>query len=252
MILLAVGCPIGIANAQSAFDPVKCPGTYGGHLQGICTDGRDAIFWSFTTALVKTDSQGKLLAQIDVADHHGDLCFHDGQIYVAVNFGLFNHPEGKADCWIIVYDADDLTLVGRHAVPEVFHGAGGLAHHDDKFLVVGGLPVGTEENYVYEYDAQRRFVTKHTIASGYTRLGIQTATFADGHWWFGCYGNEVLKIDESLNLVGKYRFDCGLGIVSVPGGKFLIGRGEKTDAGYTGAVVVARPDAQQGLVIDSP
>jgi hypothetical protein len=37
------------------------------------------------------------------------------------------------------------------------------------------------ENYVYEYDTDFRFVKNHTLASGHTYLGIQTATFADEH-----------------------------------------------------------------------
>jgi hypothetical protein len=35
-------------------------------------------------------------------------------------------------------------------VPEVFHGAGGTGYHDGRFVVIGGLPPGVEENYVYE------------------------------------------------------------------------------------------------------
>ena len=34
------------------FKPVLCEGTYKHHLQGVCTDEREAIFWCFTTRLV--------------------------------------------------------------------------------------------------------------------------------------------------------------------------------------------------------
>ncbi len=34
-----------------------------------------------------------------------------------------------------------------------------------RFYVVGGLPDGVEENYVYEYDAEFQFVKKHIISS---------------------------------------------------------------------------------------
>ena len=33
------------------------------------------------------------------------------------------------------------------------------------------------------------FLILPVVKSGYTRLGVQTAAFADGRWWFGCYGS---------------------------------------------------------------
>ena len=233
----------------SPFHSVDCEGIYRHHLQGICTNEKDAIYWSFTTTLVKTDINGKVVKKIEVANHHGDLCFHDGKIYVAVNLGRFNDPKGNADNSVYVYNAGDLSLVAKHKTPEVFHGAGGIAHHDGKFIVVGGLPEGVEENCVYEYDKKFKFVKKHVVKSGYTRLGIQTAAFADGHWWFGCYGNKLLKTDKSFKLVGKYDFDCGIVIVGVAAEKFLIGRGGGTGEQRAGRALVAGADDEKGLVI---
>ena len=234
---------------QTHFRNVDCEGTYRHHLQGICTNNENAIYWSFTTTLVKTDTTGKVLKQIEVGNHHGDLCFHGGKIYVALNFGRFNDPKGNADNWVYVYDADDLSLLSKHKTPEVFHGAGGVAHLDGKFIVVGGLPEGVNENYVYEYDKNFKFVKKHVVKSGYTRLGIQTAAFANHHWWFGCYGNKLLKTDKSFKLVGKYDFNCGVGIVGISGGKFLIGRGGGTGEQRMGRALVAGADDEKGLVI---
>jgi hypothetical protein len=238
-----------IITGQCFAANLECQGTYRHHLQGVCTNEKEAIYWSFTTTLVKTDRNGKVLQQVEVGNHHGDLCFDDGKIYVAVNFGRFNDPKGKADNWVFVYDADDLSLLSKHKTPEVFHGAGGIAHQNGKFIVVGGLPKDARENYVYEYDKNFKFVKKHVVNSGYTRLGIQTAAFADGHWWFGCYGNELLKTDESFKLVGKYNFNCGLGIVGISKGKFLIGRGGVSGERRTGKALLADADAEQGLVI---
>lgn len=231
------------------FRNVTCEGSYPHHLQGICVDD-GAIYWSFTTTLVKTGLDGKLLRKVPVANHHGDLCCHDGRLYVAVNLGKFNDPQGHADSWICVYKADDLSLVAKHAVPEVFHGAGGIGFRNGHFFVVGGLPDGAPENYVYEYDEPLRFVKKHVIHSGHTHLGIQTAAFADGRWWFGCYGDPkiLLVADTDLNLLGRYRFDCSLGIVGLPNARFLVagGRCEK-DKGCTGYVKLATFDATAGL-----
>ncbi len=136
--------------AEPAFHPAACEGGYPRHVQGICTNGRDSIYWSWTEALVKTDRDGRLLKQVPVASHHGDLCYHDGRVYVAVNLAKFNQPAGAADSWVYVYDGDTLAEFAKHHVPELVHGAGGMEWHDGKFFIIGGLPPGVNENYIYE------------------------------------------------------------------------------------------------------
>jgi len=234
------------------FRAVHCEGTYPHHLQGICTNGRNALYWSFTTVLVKTDTAGKVLTKIPVASHHGDLCFHDEKIFVAVNLGKFNHAAGQADSWVYVYDAEDLAFLRKHETQEVFHGAGGIGFDNGRFFVVGGLAPGIDENYVYQYDENFRLIKRHVIHSGYTLMGIQTADFADGRWWFGCYGSPrvTLKTDENFRFLGKYEFDCSLGIAGLPDGRFLVARGScQSGVGCRGNVVVAQADAEQGLVV---
>lgn len=241
---------ISLLLSSVLLQDVDCDGTYRHHLQGICIDDEGSIFWSFTTTLVKTDADGKVLRRIDVENHHGDLCHHKGSIYVAVNFGRFNDPEGHADSWVYVYRADDLSLVSKHEVQQVFHGAGGIGHRDGHFFVVGGLPDGVPENYVYEYDSDFRFIRKHVINSGHTLLGIQTATFAHDRWWFGCYGSPktLLVTDAEFRLKGRYEFDCSLGIAGLADGQLLgtKGRCEK-GTGCTGSARVLVPDNESGL-----
>jgi len=236
----------------SPFRNVDCEGTYRHHLQGICTNDKDAIYWSFTTTLVKTDTSGKVVKKIEVGNHHGDLCHHDGRIYVAVNFGRFNDPNGNADSWVYVYDADDLSLISKHETQEVFHGVGGIGYRDGRFFVVGGLPDGIQENYVYEYDDDFKFVKKHVVKSGHTHLGIQTAAFAHGRWWFGCYGDPkiLLVTDAEFNMLGRYEFDCSLGIVGLKDEQLLAasGRCEK-DKGCTGKAQLASGDDNKGLTL---
>ncbi|HQX52781.1 MAG TPA: glycerophosphodiester phosphodiesterase [Planctomycetaceae bacterium] len=231
------------------FRNVVCEGTYPHHLQGVCADD-SAIFWSFTTTLVKTDLDGQLLKKVPVANHHGDLCFHDGKLYVAVNLGKFNDPAGNADSWVYVYDAETLKELARHETQELFHGAGGIGFRDGHFFVVGGLPDSVDENYVYEFDGTFKFVKKHIIKSGHTHLGIQTATFAHDRWWFGCYGDPkiLLVTDADFQMPGRYEFDCSLGIEKLSGGRLLSasGRCEK-GKGCTGSVRVAVPDEKTGL-----
>jgi len=235
--------------SERQFRSVVCEGSYAHHLQGICVDDA-AIYWSFTTTLVKTDLSGRVLKKVPVANHHGDLCFHNGRLYVAVNLGRFNDPQGNADSWVYVYDAETLDEVARHETQQVFHGAGGIGFRDGHFFVVGGLPDGVEENYVYEYDAQFTFVRKHVIASGHTLLGIQTATFADARWWFGCYGSPpvTLVTDADFQMVGRYENNCSLGIAGLPGGRLLVASGRcSKDNGCVGSVRAAIPDEASGF-----
>ena len=245
LVLSVVPCA-----AAGPFHAVPCEGAYPKHLQGICTNDVDAIYWSFTTVLVKTDTEGRVLQKADVADHHGDLCWHDGKVFVAVNLGLFNQPAGKSDSWVYVYDGDTLGKLARHKVPELVHGAGGIAFHDGRFFVVGGLPPGVNENYVYQYDASFAFQKRHVLASGYTLMGIQTVAFSGGCWWFGCYGvpRVLVKADRDFNVLGKWNIDGSLGIAPLPGGQFLIARGSSEKGkGYTGKLRPATADDDSGL-----
>lgn len=226
---------------------IVCEGTYGHHLQGIAGNQKDTLYWSFTTTLVKTDMNGTVLASVPVENHHGDLCCVDGKVYVAYS-NHFNRP--GADSKVYVYDATDLSLLGVKNVPEATFGAGGVEQHNGHFFIVGGLPPDHTQNYVYEYDADFKHIATHTIRSGYTRLGIQTVCFHDGHWWFGCYTVDgekgLLKTDEAFSLLGIYNVSPAIGLVGWGKGRFLFAQhfGEKWQA----KAVWARPDDELGLV----
>lgn len=232
------------------FRPVACEVSAPKHLQGVCTNDCDALYWSFTDNLLKTDRNGHLLNPVPVADHHGDLCYHDGRIYVAVNLGEFNQAAGRADSWVYVYDADTLEELARHETPEVVHGAGGVACDGERFLVVGGLPEGVNENYLYEYDLAFQFRQRHVLDSGHTHLGIQTAAFFDDTWWFGCYGTPkiLLTADAEFQLTGRYEFDCSLGITGLPDGRIFVAKGSCAPGNCTGEVVEAARRDGGGLV----
>lgn len=259
---LALTSSLAVAGdaKHSALHAVTCGGTYPKHLQGFCTNDRDAIFWCFTTALVKTDVDGRVLKQVPVASHHGDLCYKDGRVYVAVNLGKFNEPAGKEDSWVYVYDAETLAEIARHPVPELVHGAGGMAYHDGRFIIIGGLPPGVNQNYLYEYDEVLKFRTRHVLASGYTLMGIQTVAHADGAWWFGCYGNpaELLRSDEKFQFTGRWEFNASYGIAPLDRGRFLIAQNTTVMAadGKTklnkARLVIARSDEKAGMVIEKP
>ncbi len=157
------------------------------------------------------------------------------------------------DSWVYVYQADDLSPLSKHPVPEVFHGAGGIACHAGRFIVVGGLPLTVDENYAYEYDEQFKFVEKHVLKSGNTFMGIQTAEFADGHWWFGCYGLPpvLLRADETLQKVERFNFGCSLGMFPIAPGRFLVAQGVRPkEGGYSARLVLAKADPKQGLLLE--
>jgi hypothetical protein len=228
---------------------IVCEGKYPQHLQGIAGDQQDTLYWSFTTTLLKTDMGGAVLAEVPVETHHGDLCYVDGKVYVAYS-NFFNRP--GADSKVHIYDADDLSLLDVRNVPEASFGAGGVGHHNGHFFIVGGLPVGYEQNYVYEYDEDFRYLRTHTIESGYTRLGIQTVCFHDGFWWFGCYTVDgkkgLLKTDEEFKLLGVYDVSPSIGILGWGDGRFLFAKhfGDP----YQAKAVWARPDDEAGLVLE--
>lgn len=132
-----------------------------------------------------------------------------------------------------------------------------MSYADGRFFVVGGLPNDIHENYVYEYSPDFKFIKRHVIASGHTKKGIQTAAYAAGVWWFGCYGepHELLKTDKAFRVLGKWPLnkrvlDAAYGIVGLPDGTLLVARNipSTKDKKHAGAAVIAVPDAQHGIV----
>lgn len=251
---ITLGGLVDFRSAQAEglpFETINCDGEYSHHLQGVCTDGKGTIFWSFTTKIVSTDSSGKVLKEVSAPNHQGDLCYHDGAVYVAVNLGRFNQPAGLADSWVFKFDPATLKEMERFPVPEVVHGAGGIDFNNGKFIVVGGLPKGTNENYAYEYTPEFKFVKRHVLASGETLMGIQTAVFHAGSWWFGCYGKPsvLLKASPDFQMQGKFEFDGALGMIGLDKERFLVARGPKpvTPKMSRGQLIPAKISAEKGL-----
>ncbi|MBP7562020.1 MAG: hypothetical protein KBA64_16260 [Armatimonadetes bacterium] len=241
--ILIVGAPAP-AELPARID---CGGSYPGHLQGIATDGEATVYWSFTTVLVRTDLAGNVLTTVDVPNHHGDLCYLDGRLYVAVS-DKFN--EEGAESRVCVYDARSLELLETHSIPVVTYGAGGMTHRDGRFYVIGGLEPGLEVNTVYEFGPEFEGCVEHVLDSGYTLMGIQTAAYHQGRFYFGCYGDTPLLVaDDGLKLLGHFEGECCLGVASWDKEHLLVGRNRRTDDGYVGWALLAAPDDDRGLIV---
>ena len=213
------------ATAAEPPETIECEGWYDGHLQGVAADGTN-VWWSFTKTLVRTDLSGKVLASARVPSHHGDPCYKDGKLYVAVNLGKFNQDD-KGVSSVCAYDATTLAHVKTWPV-DMPHGAGGMTSRGDRFYVVGGLPSWVEVNYVYEYDADFNLVKRHELQTGSTQMGIQTAHWDGRCFCFGVYGgmgnpNGIIRCDPELKTFKRYKCGGAEGIAHI-GGKLYIAR----------------------------
>ena len=203
--------------AQETPETINCEGVYAGHLQGTDARGND-IWWSFTTMIVRTDLSGRVLASCKAPSHQGDLCVKGDTLYVAVNRGKFN-TEDKGLSFVYSYDANTLEQkkIWNLDMP---HGAGGMTWKDDKLYVVGGLPPTHRCNYVYEYDADFKLVKRHVLNTGYTVMGIQTATYMNGEFLFGIYGGKgnpagILRCAPDFSSVKRYTGSGAVGFAKI-------------------------------------
>ena len=209
---------IGYATPKAEGN-IVCEGKYAGHLQGTDAVGTN-IWWSFTKTLVRTDLSGKVLATQNAPSHQGDLCVKDDTLYVAVNRGRFNTETGGVS-YVMSYDA--MTLKPKKTWKlDMPYGAGGMTWHGDRFYVIGGLPPTDGRNYVHEYDGDFNLVKRHVLDTGYTVLGIQTATFMDGEFLFGIYGGSgnpsgTLRCPPDLSSYRRYVGRGSIGYAKIGG-----------------------------------
>jgi len=218
------GAETGVASLEYG-SRIVCPGEYRGHLQGIATDGK-SIYWVFSRDIVKTDLDGKVAAKAKLPHHGGDPCWHEGRLYVPVCGSGFNRklkPGAVSENYVFVFDAD-LKPLKKYHIPELEYGAGGIAVKDGRFFVVGGRPDGIPGNTIYEYDADFKPIGRHE-AEFDSLKGIQTANYASGRWYFGCYGTGgfTVETDEEFRVTRRLRPGAAIGAVILPGGKVLVG-----------------------------
>ena len=162
------------------------------HLQGVACDG-EAIYWSFSTSLVKTDLTGtNKLAEVEVPMHSGDLCVHRGKVYVATDEGMFVR-ETNLKQEIRVYDANTLQRVKIYNIDAdcTSHGfhVSAIEYANNRFwLAMGRNEDSTDtKNYVMEYTPSFELVATHELATGNTQYGLQTIAYHDGKFYVGTY-----------------------------------------------------------------
>ncbi len=202
---------------------IPCEGSYTGHLQGIATDGKH-IFWSFTTMLVKTDMEGKLVKKIQVPRHSGDPCLLNGKLYIPVNRGKFNQPKGASKDSIQVYDAETLELLKTVETPECDHGAGAIGAFQNHIWLTGGLPNDAPSNIILEYTEELEFVKRHE-SQGHTNKGIQTLKRMHGLWWCGVYDKPASFVcDDNFTVLARPSLSLSVGMAELPDGTILVAR----------------------------
>lgn len=209
---------LSVRGAES----IRCQGDSPYHLQGVSAD-KDFIYWSFTTILYKTDWTGKVLVKKDVLMHHGDLCVHDGKLYVTAALPLPS-KNGKP-CYnpnIYVYDCKDLTLVKKFNLTGITTvGLDGIDFHNGHFYIGDdkGKTTDIKFNTILVFTPDFKLVDKKKVP-GWTWFGVQTITWAHDSFWFGNYGREnktpTKQMNENFQLTGEYAIDISVGAVPLP------------------------------------
>lgn len=167
---------------------IKCEGEYPWHLQGVATDGTN-IFWTFTTVLVKTDLDGRVLGKVEIGrgdGHMGDLCCRNGRVFVGMNLEYRNGCRRGDEVW--EYDGAALKLIKKHPTPEAVWCNNGVEFFDGNFWVITSAPRHCRYNMVFRYTADFKFIQCQMIDSGWTNLGVQTVCRHGDKMLFGCYG----------------------------------------------------------------
>lgn len=198
---------------------IKLPGEYSGHLQDVWYDGR-FLYWAHTSALLKTGTDGKIVAAADVKEHNAGLEVRDGKVYVAVCV-LQSKTGGKtlpsSRVTINVYDADTLKLLEEH-VTDINDRSGSLCILDDGTFLVGCLrPQDITKTQVrfHHIGKDYKLIKSYVLDNVPVKLGIETIKRHNGHYYLNHYlsGGLCIKLDKDFKEVARYdkvNGTCGL------------------------------------------
>ena len=168
---------------------IQCEGEYPGHLQGFASDG-EFIFWSFTTWLVQTDLDGKIVKKIPVPSHYGDCCVVDGKLYVSVALGW---PAKEVTHWTFVHDCKTLDLLEKIPMEQ---GGDGIT-------------------FIRRID-NLGYLERFTVP-GKTNYGIQAFAWANGSFWCGRYSSErTAQCSPDFKVQTSQPIDVSTGVYEIP------------------------------------
>ena len=207
-----------VANAVE-FKEVKLPGKFYDHLQGFAI-GNGKIYWSQTSILLRTDEKGNIERVIDAPGHHGDCCFHDGKLYVAVNLGKFNTKDkAKNEVW--VYDAD-LNFLEIYPLPFLEGGLGGIEYYNGSFYCVGGIDASEKEFKICKVSKDFKLEKEYFIPVENTFLGVQTILRTQGRFLLGCYLKPnttprlfTFECDDNFNVIKRHKINTSCGMAAI-------------------------------------
>lgn len=111
IMLIVCFCLYSAGAKNPASNPANLPANiYAGswatsHMQGMAIDdNRQYMYFSFTSMLVKTDMNGKVLGSVTgLTGHLGDLAFYDGKVYGSLEY------KDKNSFYIAVFDVKKIT-----------------------------------------------------------------------------------------------------------------------------------------------
>ena len=239
------------------------------HLQGVACDG-EAIYWSFTTSLVKTDLTGaNKLAEVEVPSHSGDLCVHRGKVYVATEEGRYVR-ESNFKQEVRVYDAATLNLLKKYNIDADCAAKGLLSsaieYANGRFWLAMGQEEGSTDtkNYVLEYTPSFEYVATHELATGNTQYGLQTIAYHDGKFYIGTYSGanvpaSAFICDSDLQGFVNSTIPAAEGVMSVNGTLYTAVSSEGNDHRWTAIATsvdgldrIYSVNGSSGNLVDTP
>lgn len=195
-----------------------------GHFQGIAaTDG--FLYVSTAQSLAKVAWDGRVVREIAVPPHVGDICFDDGRLYVTfASWAKGVKPR------IDVYDAD-LKKLAAHEYD--VDGLDGICRHGDDLLV--GWGSGGEAAHLTNRIAR---IDRHTFAVkevrdfayGHpTHWGVQNLASDGARVYATVYPADAARLgvvvfDDALNVTDALAFEAGHGFDVAPA-RFADGKG---------------------------
>ena len=241
-------------GSRACAETIVCGETGPKHLQGVDSDG-SSIWWSFTAKLVRTDLTGAVLATAEVQYHSGDLCVHNGEVYVATDHGRFSQSGGRYPQEVRVYDGATLKLKRKYSLDDVCgekYAMSNITYANGRFYLSLGLDATTVErtNTIVEFTPSFDEVARHVLPTGYCTYGLQTLAWHGGNLYLGNYGGTdgddtvtggAFVCDAAFGGCIHTELPASEGVMSVTGVLYTASSAQQKDGTWK-ATAVSRPN----------